>query len=91
MSATDPPKVPTTDPPSGPPEPPKTPAPEVPAEPGPTGPFEDPGHMVAPQAPNSSPLRTEAIPDGVTSLAADLGAGMVAPQAPGPEIRTDGP
>jgi hypothetical protein len=47
--------------------------------------------MVAPQAPNTAPLRTEAVPDGVTSITADLGAGFAAPQAPCPEARTDLP
>ena len=95
VAATDPPKVPPTDPSSNQPaaaaEPPKDVPPQLPSEPGPTGPFPDPGGFQAPQAPNTSPLRTEASPDGLTSATADLGAGFSAPQAPGPEIRADLP
>ena len=95
VAVADPPKVPESDPssnqPAGPPEPPKVPSPDLPSEPGPTGPFANPGGFQAPQAPNTSPLRTEALPDGVTAIAGVLGAGFTAPQAPGPEIRADLP
>jgi hypothetical protein len=94
-AAVDPPKVPPTDSPANQPaapaEPPKAAPIALPSEPGPVGPFADPGGMEAPQAPNTAPLRTEALPDGVTSTTADVGAGFAAPQAPGPEVRTDLP
>ena len=47
--------------------------------------------MDAPQAPNPSGLRIEAFPGGVTPTALDLGVSPSAPQAPGPEMRTDVP
>jgi hypothetical protein len=47
--------------------------------------------MEATQAPGAAGPRTEALPDGTTSIALVLGAGISAPQAPGPEARTDVP
>jgi hypothetical protein len=93
--AVNPPKEPPTDQPSdqpaGPPEPPKEAPPKPPAEPGPSTPVEAPARMEATQAPGAAGPRTEALPDGTTSIALVLGAGISAPQAPGPEARTDVP